>query len=292
MAIKLLRTLIAISEKGSFNCAADQICITPAAVSQQMKKLEEIFNLELFDRSRRTPNLTLAGKALIPRAREIVRNYDEMVNDLQNELPISGEFTIGAVSSTLSSLLPASIKALLHDYPEIHIRLITATSHDLLHQLDRGAIDAAIMSKPLQQRNHLKWQTIAVEDMVLICSNELTSNDPIKLLETNPYIRVTRHTLVGVLADDVLHDTHLNIQDTMELESLDSVTSMVSHNLGVAIVPRPCVMDPRYDGLKMIPIGKETKCREMGILSRQDNRKFRMVERLLESLLVIIDKPK
>jgi DNA-binding transcriptional LysR family regulator len=290
MAIKLLRTLIAISEKGNFNGAADQVCVTPAAVSQQMKKLEEVLKLELFDRNRRTPELTLAGKVLIPRAREIVRNYDSMVSDLQNESPISGEFTIGAVSSTLSTLLPVSIKSLLNDYPAIHIRLITAPSHDLLPQLDRGAIDAAIMSKPLQLRNHLKWQAFAEEEMVLICSKELESDDPFELLETNPYIRMTRHTLVGVLADDVLQDTHLNIQDTMELESLESVTSMVSHNLGVAIVPKPCVADSRYEALKMIPIGKETRSREMGILSRQDNLKFRMVDRLLESLLMIIEE--
>jgi DNA-binding transcriptional LysR family regulator len=284
MAIKFLRTLIAISEKGNFSDAADQVCVTPAAVSQQMKRLEEMLDVELFDRNRRTPELTLTGKVLVPRAREIVRSYDSMLNDVKNEYPMSGEFTIGTVSSSLAILLPVSIKALLNNYPEIHIRLLTAPSHDLLPQLDRGAIDAAIMSKPLQLRNHFKWQTFAEEDMVVMCSKELESNDPFELLKNNPYIRMSRHTVVGVMSDDILQDANINIPDTMELESLESITNMVSHNLGVAIVPRPCVMDARHSNLKLISIGSATQSRVMGILSRQDNLKFRMVDGLLDSL--------
>jgi DNA-binding transcriptional LysR family regulator len=213
-----------------------------------------------------------------------------MLNDVKNEYPMSGEFTIGTVSSSLAILLPVSIKALLSDYPEIHIRLLTAPSHDLLPQLDRGAIDAAIMSKPLQLRNHFKWQTFAEEDMVVMCSNELESNDPFELLKNNPYIRMSRHTVVGVMSDDILQDANINIPDTMELESLESITNMVSHNLGVAIVPRPCVMDARHSNLKLISIGSATQSRVMGILSRQDNLKFRMVDGLLDSLKSTIVK--
>lgn len=292
MGIKFLRTLIAISEKGNFSDAADQVCVTPAAVSQQMKRLEEMLEVELFDRNRRTPELTLTGKVLVPRAREIIRAYDSMLNDVKNEYPMSGEFTIGTVSSSLATLLPVSIKTLLSNYPEIHIRLLTAPSHDLLPQLDRGAIDAAIMSKPLQLRSHFKWQTFAEEDMVVMCSKELESNDPFELLKNNPYIRMSRHTVVGVMSDDILQDANVNIQDTMELESLESITNMVSHNLGVAIVPRPCVMDVRHEGLKLISIGSATQSRIMGILSRQDNLKFRMVDGLLDSLKNTIKESK
>jgi DNA-binding transcriptional LysR family regulator len=292
MGIKFLRTLIAISEKGNFSDAADQVCVTPAAVSQQMKRLEEMLEVELFDRNRRTPELTLTGKVLVPRAREVVRAYDSMLKDVENEYPMSGEFTIGTVSSSLATLLPVSIKTLLSNYPEIHIRLLTAPSHDLLPQLDRGAIDAAIMSKPLQLRSHFKWQTFAEEDMVVMCSKELQSNDPFELLKNNPYIRMSRHTVVGVMSDDILQDANVNIQDTMELESLESITNMVSHNLGVAIVPRPGVMDVRHEGLKLISIGSATQSRVMGILSREDNLKFRMVDGLLDSLKNTIDESK
>ncbi len=283
MAIKFLRTLIAISEKGNFSDAADQVCVSPAAVSQQMKKLEEILQVGLFDRNKRTPELTITGKALVPKAREIVRYYDAMLQDVNNQDAMRGEFTLGAVSSSLASLLPMSIKALLHEHPEIHIRLVTAPSHDLLPQLDRGAIDAAIMSKPLALRQHFKWQTFAQEELVVMCSKELLSSDPLELLKNNPYIRMSRYSVVGVMVDDILHQHKLNLRDAMELSSLDNITSMVSHNLGVAIVPRPCVMDHHYKDVKFIPLPTVTS-RSMGILSRQDNPKVTIVDGLLHAL--------
>ena len=288
MPIKFLKTLIAISEKGNFSEAADRVCVTPAAVSQQMKRLEEVLDIDLFDRDKRTPELTSTGKALIPKAREIVRAYDAMLHDVKSETPMSGEFTIGAVSSSLAMLLPISIKSLLSEYPEIHIRVITAPSHDLLPLLERGAIDAAVMSKPFHLRNHFKWQMFAEEKMVVICSKEVASDDPIELLTQNPYIRMTRQALAGVIADDILHDAKLNIQDTMELDSIENVVSMVSHNLGVAIVPEPCVIDAAYKDLKLVPLNT-SHVRTMGILSRQDNAKFRMADGLLKALVTTIE---
>jgi len=50
MSIQLLKTLVAISEQGSFSTAADKICISHAAVGQQMKRLESSFDMTLFDR--------------------------------------------------------------------------------------------------------------------------------------------------------------------------------------------------------------------------------------------------
>ncbi len=289
MPIKFLKTLIAISEKGTFTEAADRVCVTPAAVSQQMKRLEEVLDVDLFDRDKRTPELTHSGKALVPRAREIVRAYEAMLHSVKSESPMSGEFTIGAVSSSLAILLPLSIKLLLSEYPEIHIRVLTASSQDLLPLLERGTIEAAVMSKPFHLRSHFKWQTFAEEEMVVICSKALSSNDPIELLTNNPYIRVTRQALAGVVADDILYDAKLNIQDSMELDSIGNVVSMVSHNLGVAIVPRPCVIDSSYHDVKLIPL-KSRYSRVMGVLSRQDNVKFKMVDGLLDALMKTIAK--
>lgn len=80
MSIRYLKTLLAIAEKGSFAAAARTVNLTQSAVSMQMKALEDDLGLSLFDRSRRPPVLTEAGKALVPRARQIVVSYENLGN--------------------------------------------------------------------------------------------------------------------------------------------------------------------------------------------------------------------
>ena len=72
MSIRRLRTLLAIAERGTFAAAAADVHVSQAAVSMQMKALEDELGVVLFDRSRRPPALTASAHSLLPKAREIV----------------------------------------------------------------------------------------------------------------------------------------------------------------------------------------------------------------------------
>ena len=70
MSLRALRTLVAISRKGSFSAAAEALHLTQAAVSLQMKSLEEELDTELFDRSGRSPRLNANGRLALERQRQ------------------------------------------------------------------------------------------------------------------------------------------------------------------------------------------------------------------------------
>ena len=288
----MLRTFIAISERGSFSAAANHICITHAAVGQQMKRLEEIFQAELFDRSTKAPQLNQVGKALVPKARAVVYAYEALINNIAENTQLTGELTLGAVPSTVRGLIPQSIKKLIKTYPDLHIRVVPGLSSNLFEQVERGALDAAVLSTPLKITKNLKWQPFVKEELVLLVSPDVTETDPDLLLKKLPYIRQTRRATVGLLAEKWLLKNKKTVSASMEMDSLESILSMVAHNLGVSIVPDICVPDRIFSKLKKLSLGANKMHRELGILTRSDCAKTHIVERFLAEAQKTISESK
>jgi len=280
MSIALFKTLVAISELGSFSAAASHICISHAAVGQQMRRLEEKLQVALFDRSERTPSLNQLGIALVPKAKAIIHDYDTVLDDLIGDAQFIGELTIGAVPSTIRSLIPLSVKKLVVNYADLHIRVVPGLSDDLFDQVKRGGIDAALMSEPARIDGNLSWFPIAEEELVLLTSHEVTIDDPMQILNEMPYIRHTRRAAVGVLVDQWLLKNEISVREAMVMESIETVSSMVSHNLGVSIVPNLCFPDSTFRKMRKIKLGPNTYTRVLGILIRSDCSKIRLVDRL------------
>ena len=254
MSIRLLKTLIAVEKYGKFSAAGEAVCVSHAAVSQQMQSLEEKWNVKLFDRTRRTPELTPVGRALVARAREVVFDYESLVDSVMGDHGVKGELLQGAVPTTLTGLVPLAASRLKQEYPELHVRVVPGLSHELIRMLERGRIDAAILSRPnVIQKTH-SWNLLAVEPLELLASNDTDSDDPMELLKTNPFIRFSRDAVVGELIETWLEDQGITVTDSMELESLEAISSMVLSNLGVSIVPRRCVLNMNPLPLKRLAL--------------------------------------
>ena len=284
MTITLFKTLIAISETGSFSGAADKVFVTHAAVGQQMKRLEAQFAVSLFDRSEKTPRLNQLGRALVPKAKAVVLSYETIFDDLTGEPSMIGELTLGAVPSTIRGLIPKSIKNLMVTHPDLHIRVVPDLSPNLLDQIERGTLDAAVMSEPQRVPNTLYWMPFIREELMLLTSPEVKETDALKILTEMPYIRHTRKSSVGQLADEWLSANKVVVRDVMEMESWENLASMVAHNLGVSIGPNICVPDIIFQELRKINLGPTAVSRTLGIMMRSDCSKFKLVERLFKQL--------
>lgn len=288
MSLTLLRTLIAVADRGSFAAAADQVCVSHAAVGQQMRKLEELTRTELFDRSERSPRLNAVGLALVPRARAIVRDYDQMLDDLIGEARLYGELSLGVVHSTMRELVPRVLKELVETYPQLNIRIVPGLSEDLTDQVERRALDAAILTIPGAPEAGFDWRPFAVEPLVLIAAPGVGEVDADTLLKTRPFIRHSRRATVGQLADQWLSKAGHLVEPTMELDTLESVARMVAHDLGVSVVPDICVPDAEFSALTRIPLDSHGLERQLGILTRSDCAKTRLVEGLLSAVTRVV----
>lgn len=288
MSITLFRTFIAIAETGSFRAAADRVCVTHVAVGQQMKRLEERLGVALFDRSQRVPRLNHLGKALVPKAKAVVAAYDTILDDLTGDPRVIGELVLGAVPSSIRALVPMALKRLVGAYPDLHVRVVPGLTPELHEQVERGTLDAAVISRPARIAGYMNWHPFAREEMMLLTSAEVVEPDIRTILETMPYIRHTAQASVGALAEDWLLRHKFKVRDMMEMGSLENLTSMIAHNLGVSVGPDLCVADPVFASLRKIPLGPDAPSRELGIMTRADCSKIRLVERLLEQITATV----
>jgi len=285
MSIRMLKTLIAVEENGTFSAAGDAVFVTHAAVSQQMKALEQEWGVALFDRTRRTPELTPVGRAIVTRAREIVAAYDNLLPSILGDDGLRGNLSLGSVPTGLTSLIPFAITSIKARFPDLHIGVTPGQTKELLIELERGMLDAAVITKPHVVPRNMRWAPISMEPMELLTSINVKSDDPFEILATHPYLRFTRKALLSDFIDNWLQVKGIMVKDTMELENLEIILSMVHADLGVSIVPHRSVLPPNPLPVRHIPLGDDAPVRELGLMSLANTVKLRVLQEVETELL-------
>lgn len=284
MSIRHLKTFVTIADRGSFIEAAEAVFVTQAAVSMQMKALEEELGISLFDRTKRPPMLNEAGLSLVPKARGIVRNYEQFMETSLTAEKLSGHLSVGAVPTALTGVLPTALASLRRSLPQLHISVSTGPSSSLVTQVERGALDAAIISEPQTERQGFIWSAFAREPLIVIAPMDAPDESPEALLKSCPFIRFSRSAWVGRMIDDHLKERGIDVQDSMELNSLEAIGTMVYHGLGVSVVPHRNIQYPGALPVKRLPFTQKAPERILGIIEREDNPKRHLTDVLVKEL--------
>ena len=236
MSIRELRTFLAVAETGSFAAASRAVRRTQSAVTIQMKALESEFGIALFDRAHRPPALTPSGRAFLERAVAAVEAYDRLYQ-VGSDAQVEGHLRLGVVPSVITGIMPRALTILRARYPAVHIELLMGLSKDLVERVERGGLDAAIVSQFKKARAGLKWSPFAEEPLVLIAPPGASGRRAEDLIASFPFIRYSRQTWVGEAIDAFIKRRKLKVRETMVLDTLEAITLMVQSGLGVSVVP-------------------------------------------------------
>lgn len=283
MPIRELRTFLAVAEGGSFAAAARTVGRTQSAVTVQMKALEDEFGAILFDRSRRPPGLSAAGRAFLPHAMEAVAAYDRLYRVISDTL-VEGHLRLGVVPSVITGIMPRALAALRERYPALHVELVMGLSKELVGRVQARSLDAAVVSDFRLGAADLRWSPVLQEPLVLIAPPEAPARKAEELIATYPFIRYSRQAWVGELIDDFLRRRGLTVRETMRLDTLEAIRTMVHHGLGVSVVPQRADDASGELAVRTLRFSGPAPKRVVGVVQMEEHTKTALVDVLLDVL--------
>lgn len=240
MEIRQLKAFLAIAEAKTFTAGARRVNVTQAAISMQIRQLEDEVGLQLFTRTPRRVILTEAGEYLLERARKILREHDSALAEIAEVAGAEyGRLRIGSASGTFAmNQLPAIMHKLKEKFPNSELTVSSGTSQRLVDKIMHGEIDTAFVSLPVDNLN-ISTESLFSDEIVAIAH-------PKHPLAKEKYISAA--TLAGEslilgerggntrrMIDEFFNAANVRPNITMELSRQEAINMMVENNLGVGM---------------------------------------------------------
>lgn len=243
--IHALHIFYEAAQARSFTAAAHALNMTQPAVSMQIKALEDHLQVKLFQRSGRTMQLTKAGQALLPRAKEILDmaiNTEQVLRTANDE--VMGDLVIGCSVPAASQVLIRVAAQFQQQYPLVRIRIPTVSKEELINKLTSGQYDFGIMNI-VDRCDSVECLPFFKDEIVLIASVDHPFSQETHILPQD--LRGERFVCQGpdsacrYVVKDALRpygvDTS-NFDVRMEIGSYGAIVSAVAYGIGLAFVSR------------------------------------------------------
>lgn len=232
-----LKAFHAVAVHGGFSRAAERLGLTQPAVSDHVRKLEETYGVQLFNRSAQGVNLTEMGRKLFAVAERQFEAETEAMELLSRGRTLEeGQITIGADAAV--HILPQLARFRLK-HPRLAVRLVTGNSTGLLKRLEDFSIDIAVTAERPSSTAFLARQ-LRSDRLVAVVqrSSRLSKLRQIgfEQLVKLPLILREDGSMTRKLLLEEAARRGLRLQDTIEIESREAAREAAAQGLGIAIM--------------------------------------------------------
>ena len=240
MEIRQLKAFLAIAEAKTFTAGARRVNVTQAAISMQIRQLEDEVGLQLFTRTPRRVILTEAGEYLLERARKILREHDSALAEIAEVAGAEyGRLRIGSASGTFAMhQLPTIMQKLKETFPNSDLSVASGTSQKLVDRMMHGEIDIAFISLPVDNTN-VTCETLFSDEIVAI-------GHPKHQLAKEKFISAAalagERLILGEqggntrrMIDEFFSAANVKPNVVMELSRQEAINEMVTSGLGVGM---------------------------------------------------------
>ena len=253
MEIRQLKAFLAIAEAKTFTAGARQVNVTQAAISMQIRQLEEEVGIPLFTRTPRRVILTQAGERLLDRARRILREHDAARAEIAELAGAEhGRLRIGSASATFATRqLPGILEKLKNRFPNAEITVSSGTSQVLVDKIMHGDVDIAFVSLPVEAAN-VQTDLLFSDEIVAIAhpAHSLARQKVISAaaLAGENLILGEKGGNTRRMIDDFFDMANVKPNVMMQLSRQEAINQMVENKMGVGIAGAKTVSQEIADG--------------------------------------------
>ncbi len=239
-----LRYFVAVAEELHFGRAARRLNISQPPLSMQIRALEDELEALLFTRDRRNVALTEAGRVLLVEARNVLVQIDHARNAVQRAARGEvGSLAIGFITPVEYNVLLALLEEFRRSYPGISLTLREVMTDQQLAELESGTLDVGLLTAPVDRPTlwcHRVWRErmiVAIPAVHKLARS--TAPISVRRLASEQFVMFPR-SIAPALFDDVIQFCRrggFSLTITQEVAQSQTIISLVSAGLGLAIVP-------------------------------------------------------
>lgn len=246
--LKQMKYFLAVAEEKSFSRAAERLHISQPPLSQQIMKLEAELGVRLFARTTRSFELTVAGKALMGEAVNMLAKMRMTIDTIrQIDRGEVGRLRVGIVGSAMWGPIPNLLEQFQTQFPKVSWTLHELGPNAQYDALCAKQIDVAFWREPKHNEDELRRdqlrQELCFRENVCIAVNK---NNPLAKRKQIELIEIADQAMLTLALDKSAFARHLinccikaGFQPSIFQEALEPQTllAMVGAGLGVALMP-------------------------------------------------------
>ncbi len=252
MEFREIATFLEIARQGSFSKAAAVLDYTQAAVTIQIKRLEEELGVRLFDRIGKKVSLTPQGLVFSRYANRLMTDLSQAREALTESRSLSGRLSIGAIESVCASLLPQLIAQYHSLYPQVSISIRTDIPDRLLEWMNRGELDLVFL---LDKRLfHPHWVKVVDQpDRVIFVTsaeNPMAGKSlALPELIRHPFILTEKNASYRSLLEQHLASIGCEVHPFLEIGNTEFIIQLLKTGAGISFLPEFTVRQDLEKGI-------------------------------------------